>query len=60
MTQHNNPHGKSYTAKRGPWLLVYHELHATRSEAAVRERFLKSVGGSIEKKLLAGAPEQTV
>ena len=40
--------------------MVYHELHATRSEAAVRERFLKSVGGSIEKKLLAGAPEQTV
>ncbi|MCD4825137.1 MAG: GIY-YIG nuclease family protein [Phycisphaerae bacterium] len=51
--QHNNPSGKSYTAKRGPWTLVHREEHPTRSEAATREQFLKSHAGAHEKKRLA-------
>jgi len=53
---HNNPRGKSYTAKRGPWVVAYSEPHSDRSSAALRERFLKSVGGSREKKRLAAIP----
>jgi len=41
LAQHNNGAGRSYTAGRGPWKLVYQELHQTRSEAMARERFLK-------------------
>ena len=31
-----------YTRSRGPWVLVYHEEYATRSEARRREMQLKS------------------
>ena len=54
IEQHNNPNGKSYTAKRGPWELAYVEEQPTRAEAMARERFLKSCAGSQEKKHLAG------
>jgi predicted GIY-YIG superfamily endonuclease len=57
LEQHNNPYGKSYTAKRGPWQLVHAEEHANRSTAMARERFLKSHAGAQEKKRLAGVLE---
>ena len=53
LRQHNGPGGKGYTAKRGPWALVHCEAHPDRSAAMARERFLKSVSGSQEKKRLA-------
>jgi len=55
IAQHNNPKARSYTAKRGPWELAYAENHPERSSAMARERFLKSPGGSREKRHLAGA-----
>ena len=53
LDQHNNPHGRSYTAKRGPWVLCHREEHADRSAASRRERYLKSHAGAHEKKRLA-------
>ena len=44
-----------YTRNRGPWQLVHQEEYATRSEAMLRERFLKSgVGRAWLKQLLSG------
>jgi putative endonuclease len=44
VSSHNN--GLSpYTKNRGPWALVYKEEFSTRSEAMVRERFLKTGKG---------------
>jgi len=54
LAQHNNRNGKSYTAKRGPWILAHYEEHPDRSSAVLRERFLKSPAGSHEKNHLAG------
>ncbi len=34
-----------YTKGRGPWRLVYKEVYTTRSEAMIREKFLKSGKG---------------
>ncbi len=41
IDEHNSGHTRS-TRGRGPWRLVYHESFATQSEAAARERQLKS------------------
>ncbi len=42
LQQHN--HGKvTWTKSRGPWRLVYHEAHDTRSEAMRAERQLKNL-----------------
>ena len=54
LEQHNNPLSKSYTAKRGPWVLMHREEHADRKAAMAREQFLKSHAGAHEKKTLAG------
>jgi len=54
LKQHNSPHRKTYTAKRGPWKLLQYEEYQTHSQAVQRERFMKSHAGSHEKKLLAG------
>jgi len=54
VDRHNDGTACRYTRGRGPWQLVHSEVHATRSEAIARERFLKSVGGSREKKRHAG------
>ena len=54
LAQHNDPHAKSYTAKRGPWALAYSEACPDRSTAMARETFLKSCAGAHEKKTLAG------
>ena len=53
LKQHNSPNRKTYTAKRGPRELVHSEKYPSRSEAVVRENFLKSRAGSHEKKRLA-------
>jgi predicted GIY-YIG superfamily endonuclease len=53
LRRHNNPTEGTYTARRGPWELAYFEEHPNRALAVRRERFLKSVAGSREKKRLA-------
>ena len=55
LAQHNNPRGKGYTAKRGPWTLCHVEEHPDRGSAMKREQFLKSHAGAHEKKQLAAA-----
>ncbi len=48
IEEHNNPnYTKSYYTKRikGPWKLIYKEEYNTRSEAMLRERYLKSGTG---------------
>ena len=44
VAEHNTPEkiGTKYTHKKGPWRLVWHEEHETRSDAMRRERFIKS------------------
>jgi putative endonuclease len=47
LVEHNN--GKSISTRSGrPWRLVYKEQYTTRSEAASRERYFKSVKGRLE------------
>ncbi|NWF93697.1 MAG: GIY-YIG nuclease family protein [Syntrophaceae bacterium] len=47
ITEHNL--GKSLsTRKKRPWRLVYQEEYVTRSEAAQRERYFKSIKGRLE------------
>ena len=49
VVEHNN--GKSLSTKgKRPWRLVYNEKYLTRSEAASREKYLKSVKGRLELK----------
>ncbi len=45
LAEHNDPaRAKSkYTAKAGPWRLIWSEAHGSRSEAIVRERQIKSM-----------------
>ena len=54
VARHNSGRSKTYTGDRGPWTLVHYEEHSSRSEAVVRERFLKSCAGAAEKRRLAG------
>jgi len=44
VAEHNSGLSK-YTKGRGPWKLIYKEHYKTRSEAMVREKFLKSGKG---------------
>lgn len=44
LAEHNNGLSK-YTKGRGPWRLIHQEHYKTRSEAMVREKFLKSGKG---------------
>ena len=53
--QHKEGRGSRFTGQNGPWKLVYKEEHPDRVSAVRRERYLKSVAGSREKKRLAGA-----
>ncbi len=47
LVEHND--GKSLSTKsRRPWKLVYKEEYMTRSEAASRERYFKSINGRLE------------
>ncbi len=46
IEQHNENCGfTSFTAKRGPWKLVYLEEFSTRQEAEAREKFFKTGKG---------------
>ena len=47
--EHNTGKSPSTKGKR-PWRLVYDEEHATRAEAASREKYFKSVKGRLELK----------
>ena len=41
LQEHND--GKSrYTSKKVPWKLVYTEVHTSKHDALIRERFLKA------------------
>jgi putative endonuclease len=49
VVEHNS--GKSLSTKgKRPWRLVYSEEYASRSEAASRERYFKSIQGRLELK----------
>ncbi|MGM5469419.1 GIY-YIG nuclease family protein [Flavobacteriaceae bacterium LMO-SS05] len=39
--ENHNQGLSAYTRKKAPWKIVYNEIYKTRSEAIVRERFLK-------------------
>ena len=54
VLDHNEGHGSQFTRQNGPWELVHKEEHPDRLSAARRERYLKSVAGSREKRRLAG------
>ncbi|HVP80042.1 MAG TPA: GIY-YIG nuclease family protein [Thermodesulfobacteriota bacterium] len=47
LLDHNSGKSLSTRGKR-PWSLVYNEECTTRSEAALRERYFKSVRGRLE------------
>jgi putative endonuclease len=49
LVEHNNGKSLSTRGKR-PWKLVYKEEFPTRSKAACRERYFKSVEGRLELK----------
>jgi len=49
MVEHNSGKNKA-TKGKGPWRLVYQEEFETRSGAAQREMFFKTVEGRIELK----------
>jgi putative endonuclease len=54
LEEHNTGRGGRYTRQNGPWMLVNSSSFPDRASAVRRERFLKSTGGSQEKKRLAG------
>jgi putative endonuclease len=58
LGQHNNGITKS-TKNRGPWKLIHHEEFGTRSEAAQRERFLKTGQGREQLKELLRKAERS-
>jgi len=49
LFEHNSGKSLSTRGKR-PWRLIYEEEYGTRSEAASRERYFKSVKGRLELK----------
>ena len=51
LEQHNAGKTKSTRAAR-PWVLVYHETFQTRSDAVAREKFLKTLAGGKELRLI--------
>jgi putative endonuclease len=42
LLEHNETAVKGFTVSYRPWVLIYHEDYATRSEAMRREKYLKS------------------
>jgi len=60
LNEHNDPDRTrtKYTAKNGPWRLVWAESHPTRVQAVRRERFIKSRRSAawIRQHLLGGVP----
>ena len=54
IMEHNNPNNlHTYTANKGPWLLLLSEKYSTRSEAMKREKYLKTGAGRDFLKKLA-------
>ena len=62
VAEHNDPTNpkSKYTAKHGPWSLVWSERHPTRSEAMERERQIKRMKSAmwIRETLLTQLPER--
>ena len=54
FAEHNNARGGKFSRLNAPWELVHQESHPDRYSAMRRERYLKSIDGSLEKKRLAG------
>jgi putative endonuclease len=42
ILEHDNGTLGGYTKNKAPWKLIHHELYSTRSEAMVREKYLKT------------------
>jgi putative endonuclease len=49
LIEHNNNKSLSTRGKK-PWRLVYKEEYTTRSDAASREKYFKSIKGRLELK----------
>jgi len=46
LFEHNSGKGLvRYTKRKGPWELIYNEEYSTRSEAMLREKYLKTGAG---------------
>ena len=45
LTSHNHPQNHGWTARYQPWELIYHEAHAIKKAAMIREQQLKSAKG---------------
>jgi putative endonuclease len=56
--EHNDPlaSGTKFTPKNGPWILVWSEIHSTRSSAVQREQQIKRMKSArwIRENLLNG------
>lgn len=51
--EHNREHGGVFTAKNGPWKLIFYEAHINENDAREMERFYKSgYGREVLKKKL--------
>ncbi|SET70273.1 putative endonuclease [Nitrosomonas marina] len=55
ITEHEIGKGARYTAGRGPFRLVYQELHKNRSDATKREAAVKSMTRAGKLELISGA-----
>jgi putative endonuclease len=55
LNKHNSNLSQS-TKNRGPWVLIHHEIFATRGEALRRERELKTGKGRDELKRIQSFP----
>lgn len=42
MEEHNNKQGGNFTAKNGPWKLIFYEAHTNEADARKMELFYKS------------------
>ena len=45
LEQHNSNYFQSYTNNKDPWELIHSECYSTRSDAVLREKYLKSGAG---------------
>ena len=57
LAEHNEGRGGQFARQNGPWELVHSEEHPDRVCASRRERYLKSIDGSREKRRLAGVAQ---
>ena len=45
LNAHNHPANHGWTARFKPWTLIYSEAHASKADALLRERELKTARG---------------